>query len=224
VLYLVALGTVFLTAVYMSRLFFLAFTGAPRGPARAHESPPVMTVPLVILAVFAAGLGFLGIPAFLDPLAHPAGLDIGILLLSNGLAVAGILFALLAFGPWRRVSAGAPARRPGPVYSVLARKFYIDELYMFLIRGIYFTLTAAIAWFDRHVVDGTVNLVGGASKMGGALLRRTLAGKMQGYALIVTGGALVALLVLLALGLGLFGPGLLGPGLLGGLFPGGAGR
>jgi len=228
VLYFVALGTVFLTAVYMSRLFFLAFTGAPRGPARAHESPPVMTVPLVILAVFAAGLGFLGVPAFLDPLSRPAGLDIGILLLSNGLAVAGIFVALLAFGPWRRVQ--SEVLRPGPVYSLLANKFYIDEMYLFLIRGLFFSLTAAIAWFDRHVVDGMVNLVGGASKMGGALLRRTLVGKIQGYALIVTGGVLVVLVVLLALGLGLFGPGLwpalfgqgpFGPGLLG---PGGAGK
>ena len=100
---------------------------------------------------------------------------------------------------------------------------------MLLIRGLYFTLTAAIAWFDRHVVDGTVNLVGGTSKRGGAILRRTLGGKMQGYALIVTGGALVALVVLLALGLGLFGPGFFGPGstggILGGLFgSGGAGK
>ena len=69
-----------------------------------------------------------------------------------------------------------------------------------------------------------VNLVGGTSKWGGALLRRTLVGKVQGYALIVTGGALVALVVLLALGLGLLGPGLLGTGLFGGLFPGGAGK
>jgi NADH-quinone oxidoreductase subunit L len=217
VLYLVALGTVFLTAVYMSRLFFLAFTGVPRGTATAHESPAVMTVPLVMLAVLAAGLGFAGVPAFLDPLARPAGLDIGTLLLSNGLAAAGILVAFFAFGPRRR--AQTEPRRPGPVYSLLANKFYIDELYLFLIRGLYFTLTAAVAWFDRHVVDGMVNLVGGASRKGGALLRRTLAGKVQGYALIVTAGALVALVALLAMGIGLFGP---GP--FGGAFPGGAGK
>ncbi len=109
--------------------------------------------------------------------------------------------------------------RPGPVYSLLANKFYIDELYLLLIRGLYFTLTAAVAWFDRHVVDGMVNLAGGASKKGGALLRRTLAGKVQGYALIVTAGVLVALVALLAMGIGLFGP---GP--FGGAFPGGAGK
>jgi NADH-quinone oxidoreductase subunit L len=203
VLYVVALATVFLTALYMSRLFFLAFTGSPRAGAgeHAHESPPVMTVPLVILAVLAAGLGFVAIPAFVDPQVRPAGLDVGVLLLSTGLAVAGILVSLLVFGPWRKVSVEAP-RHPGPVYTVLANKFYIDELYMLLIRGLFFSVTTAIAWFDRHVVDGTVNLVAGASKRGGALLRRTLVGKVQGYALIITGGALVALVVLLALRLG----------------------
>jgi NADH-quinone oxidoreductase subunit L len=232
VLFVVALGTVFLTAVYMSRLFFLVFTGNERsgrtpavghdpGPAHSlpHESPPVMTVPLLVLAVLAAGLGVLGTPwtgsgihGLLDPSApRPAGLDLGLLLLSNGLAAAGILLSLALF---RRGPAAQPARRPliGPLYTVLANKFYVDELYLLLIRALFLTVTVAVAWFDRHVVDGMVNLVGGASKEGGALLRRTLSGKMQGYALIVMCGVLVVLAVLLAAGLGLWGPAMLGPG------------
>jgi NADH-quinone oxidoreductase subunit L len=225
VLYAVALGTVFLTAVYMSRLFFLVFTGDERSGAKAHESPPVMTAPMVILAILAAGLGALAIPQFLVPTAGRPALDIGLLLISNGLAAAGILLSFFLFGRGVPSPAGT-VRRAGPVYTVLANKFYIDELYLLVIRGLYFTLTAAIAWFDRHVVDGAVNLVGGASKKGGALLRRTLAGKVQGYALIVTGGVLVALALLLAAGLGLFGPGLFGAGPVGTgpLGPGGAGR
>ena len=216
VLYAVALGTVLLTAVYMSRLFFLVFTGDERSGAHAHESPPVMTAPMVVLAVLAAGLGALAIPRFLAPSAERPALDIGLLLISNGLAAAGILLSFFLFGRKAPVPAET-VRRRGPVYSLLANKFYVDELYLLLIRGLYFTLTAAIAWFDRHVVDGTVNLVGGASKRGGALLRRTLAGKVQGYALIVTGGVLLALALLLAAGLGLFGPspfGVGGPGSL----------
>jgi NADH-quinone oxidoreductase subunit L len=226
VLYMVALGTVFLTAVYMSRLFFMAFTGASRGEG-AHESPAIMTVPLLILAVLAAGLGMLGSPwvgrgihGLLDPAAPRPVLNMGILVLSNGLAAAGILLALVLFGG-RAGARAAHARKAGPLYSLLANKFYIDELYLLLIRALFFSLTTAVAWFDRHIVDGTVNLVGGASKMGGALLRRTLSGKIQGYALIITCGALAALAILLAAGLGLFGAWLTGPGILG---PGGAGR
>ncbi|MGA2640046.1 MAG: NADH-quinone oxidoreductase subunit L [Spirochaetia bacterium] len=213
VLYVVALGTVFLTAVYMSRLFFLVFTGALRkdaagSPHDARESPVVMTAPLLILALLAAGLGILGSPwvgggihDLLDPNAPRPILDIGLLLLSNGLAAAGIL---LAFGLFGRGAASrtAPDRPRGPVYALLAHGFYIDELYLFLIRALFFSLTAAVAWFDRHVVDGTVNLVGGASKKGGTLLRRTLGGKVQGYALIITCGLLAALAILIAAGAG----------------------
>ena len=189
----------------MSRLFFLVFTGDERSGAHTHESPPVMTAPMVVLAVFAAGLGALAIPRFLAPSAERPALDIGLLLISNGLAAAGILLAFILFR--RRAPAlEGTARRAGPVYTLLVNKFYIDELYLLVIRGLYFTLAAVIAWFDRHVVDGAVNLVGSASTRGGALLRRTLAGKVQGYALIVTGGVLLALALLLAAGLGLFGP------------------
>ena len=218
VLYVIALGTVFLTAVYMSRLYFRVFAGTLRKDASPHESPAVMTVPLLILALFAAGLGILGSPwvgrgihGLLDPSAPRPVLDIGILVLSNGLAAAGILLSLVLFGRGR-ASEAAQGRRPGPLYSLLAHKFYIDELYLLLIRALFFSLTAAVAWFDRHVVDGTVNLVGGASKNGGELLRRTLAGKVQGYALIITCGVLAALALLFAASLGLLGPWLLGPG------------
>jgi len=211
--YAAALGTVFLTALYMSRLFFLAFTGAPRGEQAPHESPAVMTVPMIILAALAIGLGVIGSPlavrgieGFLDPASPRPALDIGMLLLSNGLAAAGIMVALAVFGPWR--TPASLSRRPsGPFHAVLANKFYIDELYMLVIRGLYFTLTRVIAWFDRHVVDGMVNLVGGASTRGGTLLRRTVGGKVQGYALMVTGGTLAVLVLLLLAGLGVFGQG-----------------
>ena len=59
-LYAMAMATVFLTAFYMSRVFFVAFTGKAREAIRAHESPPVMTIPLLILAILAAFLGFGG--------------------------------------------------------------------------------------------------------------------------------------------------------------------
>jgi NADH-quinone oxidoreductase subunit L len=228
VLFAAALGTVFLTATYMSRLFFLAFGGASRasepepgaahgpgaapGPAHPHESPAVMTVPMIVLAVLAAGLGAIGIPrlggtlhAFLDPASAPASLDLGMALLSTGLAVAGLLAGWGAARSAARSTAG-PARAPGFLYRLLANKFYIDELYGLLVRGILYAITGGVAWFDRHVVDGAVNLVGGTSKRAGALLRRTVPGKVQLYALVVAGGMLAAL-VLLAARLGLLGPG-----------------
>jgi NADH-quinone oxidoreductase subunit L len=208
-LYAVAMVTVFLTAFYMARLFFVVFTGPAREDLHAHESPRVMTVPLMILAVLAAGLGFAGSPwlgrdihTLLERLVpRPAGLDLPLLLGSNGLAAAGILVAFLVY---RR---GAITREPlaralGPVHAALANKLWVDELYMLVIRGLFFTATAAIAWFDRHVVDGTVNLVGAVSRGGGELLRRTVTGRVQGYALIIFCGVLAALGVVLVIGVG----------------------
>ena len=211
--YVASLVTVFLTALYMSRLFFLAFTGASRGAQAHHESPAVMTVPMIILAAVSVLLGLIGSPlvargiqGFLEPSAPRPSLDLGLLLLSNGLALAGILVSLAVFGPWRRPASLARAPSGFP-YRVLANRFYVDELYLLVIRGVYLGLTRVIAWFDRHVVDGAVNVVGGASTRGGALLRRTIGGKVQGYALIVTGGTLAVLVLLLLAGLGVFGGG-----------------
>jgi NADH-quinone oxidoreductase subunit L len=236
-LYAVAMITVFLTAFYMSRVFFVVFTGKPRGEGahaagaeahaahHAHESPRVMTIPLIILAVLAAGLGLVGSPwlahdihSFLEPaVARPAGIDLSLLLQSNALALAGILAAFLVYG---RKPAADPLRHLGPVYTALSRKLWVDELYMLAIRGLFFTTTKAIAWFDRHVVDGIVNLVGAVSQGGGALLRRTVTGKVQGYALIILCGLLVTLALLLAFGgLSIGGP---GRTILGGIALGGA--
>ncbi len=206
-LFTVAMVTVFLTAFYMARIFFVTFTGKAREETHAHESPRVMTIPLVILAVLAAGLGFAGSPwlardihSFLEPsAARSLGLDVPLLLQSNGLALAGILLAMLLYA--RKGAATDPLRRVmGPLYIALSRKLWVDELYMLIIRGLFFTATTVVAWFDRHVVDGAVNLVGAASRAGGAVLRRTVAGKVQGYALIILCGIALALVFLLTFG------------------------
>ncbi|HET6484848.1 MAG TPA: NADH-quinone oxidoreductase subunit L [Spirochaetia bacterium] len=201
-LYVVALVTVFLTAFYMARVFFVVFSG-PSAP-HAHESPAVMTIPMIVLGLLAIGLGAIGLPwlsrdihTFLAPTApRPSGLDLAVLLESTTLATAGIILALLFYG-LRLVKPESLRRAAGPAYTVLARKFYIDELYLLVIRGLFFAVTEAIAWFDRHVVDGAVNLVGAASLRGGGALRKSVSGKVQGYALIVVCGVTVTLVVLL---------------------------
>ena len=205
-LYVMALVTVFLTAFYMSRVFFVVFTGKSREEHHGHESPPVMTIPLVILAILAAVLGFVGSPwlakdihTFLEPtVARATEINISMLLQSNGLAIAGILSAYLVY---KRSSATDPLRRMlGPIHTALAHRLYVDEFYMLIIRGAFFTTGVAVAWFDRHVVDGVVNLVGGASQAGGAALRKTLTGKVQSYALIVLCAVAAALTFLLVRG------------------------
>jgi NADH-quinone oxidoreductase subunit L len=209
-LYIVSLVTVFLTAFYMSRVFFVAFTGAPRGDVHAHESPRVMTVPLAILSVFALGLGVIALPWLgkdiytflsLDGLERPGGLNISILLQSDILAIAGILAAFLVY----RVKLVRPETirtRAGFLYTIVANKFYIDEFYMLLINGLFLTGTRVVAWFDRHVVDGAVNVAGFLSRRTGDALRLTVTGKVQNYALVIFGGVAAALVVALIVILG----------------------
>ena len=190
-LYAMAMVTVFLTAFYMSRVFFVAFTGKAREAIRRTESPPVMTIPLLILAILAAFLGFAGSPwlskdihAFLEPLAaRQAGIDLSMLLQSNGLALAGILaaFLLLPAQPGDGPASPPRSRAHRPRAQALRRRVLSADHP----RAPSSPRPSAVASFDRHVVDGTVNLVGGVSRAGGGVLRRTSTGKVQSYALIV---------------------------------------
>jgi NADH-quinone oxidoreductase subunit L len=169
-----------------------------------------MTVPLIILSIFALGLGVIALPwlgkdiyTFLDfdGLERPGGLNLSILLQSDILAVAGILAAFLLYG-LKLVRPETIRKRAGFLYTVVANKFYVDELYMLLIRGLFLTVTRVVAWFDRKVVDGAVNVVGFLSKRSGDALRLTVTGKVQNYALVIFGGAVAALAVALVLTLG----------------------
>jgi NADH-quinone oxidoreductase subunit L len=211
-LYITAIGTVFLTSFYMARVFFLAFSGAPRGETYAHESPPAMTVPLMILAVFSLGLGVLALPWLgkdiytflsLGGQERPGGFNLRVFLQSDILAIAGIAAAFLVY-VLKIVKPETLRKKSGFLYTVLANKFYIDEFYMLLINGMFFTVTRAIAWFDRHAVDAAVNLVGYLVKRGGEVFRRTMTGKVGNYVFVIFCGAVLALAAFLLVNSGAF--------------------
>src|SRR5229473_2139559 len=135
VLGLIALFTAGLTAFYMFRLFFIAFgwEWLPDDPRHLHEAPPVQTVPVIILAGFAAIGGYIGLGGFLQPVlgktaeASPAEF-VGLAAVTTVVALAGFLLAyrLYARDP---AAAAAITARVRPVYTVLWRKYYVDELY-----------------------------------------------------------------------------------------------
>ncbi|MFP4466842.1 MAG: NADH-quinone oxidoreductase subunit L [Candidatus Goldiibacteriota bacterium] len=208
-LYYAAAFTAFLTAFYMFRLYFLAFMGKPRDREvydRAHESPLVMTVPLMILAVMSVFGGFWGAPAgtpflpemknsiyaflYYGSMPHIPHFHMNVALISSGIAVSGILLAVVMY--WKKIIDPEKIRKmSGPVYTLLYNKYFIDELYMFIIRNVLFRLSLAVKWFDRHVVDGLVNLSAFACRWGGAKLRKTVTGSLQNYALAAFGGFVV---------------------------------
>ncbi len=181
------MGTIaaFITAFYMTRQVCLTFFGEPREPEiHAHESPAVMYVPLIILAIGAALLGFLGVPedfpvlgplignrieAFLGEQFHHwryvhlphVQFNATVMLISVGMALGGIGVGYLAYGR-KPLLAGQrdPLERMGVVWTVLRNKYYIDEIYRgTVIRGS-IAFSKMCARFDLAVIDGIVNLIG----------------------------------------------------------------
>ncbi len=161
----VLLLTSALTAFYMFRLFFLTFLGSPRGHHHAHESPSVMVIPLVLLAVGAACAGLPGSPwmgyAF-QQFLHvrvPEGMDWPLASLALTGATLGIITA--ALGYLKQVRPAMPPILKG-WYVLASQKYYIDELYQRAMITPWMGMTRALAWFDANVIDGAVNGAGRA--------------------------------------------------------------
>jgi NADH-quinone oxidoreductase subunit L len=199
VLYYTAIITAFMTAFYMFRLWILTFLGEQHDPdSHAHESPAVMTVPLMILAFMSVVAGFAGAPGlpknvfsflyFGEP--HEVEFNLGIAVRSNIVALCGIGLAFLIYG-LKVIKAETMKKITGPLYVLSKNKFFVDEIYLSVIETVFFTLTEAVKWFDRHVVDGTVNLFSFLTRWSGIKLRYTMTGKVQNYALIIFAGLLI---------------------------------
>ena len=223
ILYGMSLFTAFLTAFYTFRAVFMTFTGPTRVPdeaghhhhgqagSAAHESPPVMTIPLVILAVAAtiSGWWLFSTHALADFLAAtpslaaksvaatatPHAFHLDLALQGSFVAVAGIVLA--AVGHLGRRSDGPQMERfLGPLETLFGQKFFLDELYAaVVVKPLEFVALVA-AWFDRFVVDGLVDGVGRLPLGLGAILRRLQSGLVQRYAVA---GAIGTLLIVLAL-------------------------
>jgi NADH-quinone oxidoreductase subunit L len=170
-----------LTAFYTMRQITLTFLGEPRTPAAEHasETPWTMTLPLVILSVFAIGAGWVGIPQdFLGLSLPPSWFHgfVGASLLQEPAAVTfnfvplltSLVVSLGGLGAgwlvYRNVAAGEadPLQRPlGPLYGFLKNKWYFDELYTFVfIRPlVWFSEVFVSVWMDRIVIDGALHQV-----------------------------------------------------------------
>jgi len=200
-----------LTAFYMFRIYFVTFCGKHRTAAagHAHEAPAVMWVPLAILAVLSCVAGFVPMGEFVsigEPLEHEAGISIfGLATIEPMIAIPATLVALFGIGMAWYFYAGDTNRAAraaaafGGVYRTIKQKFYVDEVYLFITKSIVFQFVARpIAWFDRHVVDGGVNVSAGMTKLAGSTFRHAQTGQVQTYGVWYVGGAMFILLVLWA--------------------------
>jgi len=201
-----------LTAFYMTRLFILTFHGPKRWTKdidHPHESPPVMTIPLILLAfgsVFSGWLLSTSVKDWLTPvfegtperLATPHLSELTVTLLTIGDTVVGGLLAWLLF----RKGTAEVQQPAGPVVTAARHNLYTDAINeaVFEKPGTY--LTRALVYFDNKGLDGLVNGLAAMVGGGSGRLRRAQTGFVRSYALSMLGGALLVAIAFLVVRLG----------------------
>ena len=196
VLAAIGLFVAFLTAFYTGRLFCMTFLGECRAPEdvkhHIHESPPVMTLPLVVLAVLAAAGGFLDVPGLLGGEAE-AHAPLAFMLLATALAAGGLGLAWALYVRWPDVPVLA-ADRLGALYRLVRDKFRVDELYdATAVRLVFAAAEVSAQRIDPQLIDGAVNGAGRVVAATSGAWRRFQTGNVQHYALSFLAGALVLL-------------------------------
>jgi len=222
-----ALITVFLTAFYMFRVIFLTFHGEYRGGAKGdgkdhhhiHESPWIMVAPLVFLAFMAVVAGWWNLNgAFSEFMGHEGeavGGGIGALVTIfqhtvEGVPLPAISFAVALFGIFsayvvynrKWITAESLGWLFGPLYTLIYRKYYFDELYekiiikILMIRGLF----TGFSLFDSKGVDGVVNGAGTIVASGGRAIRRAQTGQLQLYGLFIGIGVAIIILAVYLFG------------------------
>ena len=214
VLWALGAAGAFLTSLYMGRLIWYTFAGTYRGgdPHTAahgaaghggpHESPAVMVVPLAILAVFAVFLGWVGAESLGNPFerfihfpgVEPVPPNFGLLLLSIAIAVAGWA-AAAAIYVWRIVPSESLRRAMPWAYTLLMRRYFVDDIYAWVFLGLGGLVMRLAGLFDRYIVDGLVNLVGWLARQVGLGLRYIQTGREETYLLLVFLGVVVIVVV-----------------------------
>jgi NADH-quinone oxidoreductase subunit L len=198
-IYYIALATSGMTAFYMFRLYFSIFWNKETQvhTEHHHKGSLAMSLPLIALAIGAAFAGFIHFGEFVSSNGQPlkshfnpvfsiAPVTLGII----GIAIAWVLYKKQNDRPEKIANALSA------LYRAAYRKFYIDEIYLFITKKVLFNLVGRpAAWFDRNVVDGMVNATGSATATLSARIKKIQSGKVQAYAIYTLAGV-IALAVL----------------------------
>jgi NADH-quinone oxidoreductase subunit L len=200
----ITLAIVFFSALYMARVTCLVFWGeSKRYSRRVHESPMVMLIPMILLAVGAFGSGFLvmgvagydGFISFLTMGDHHFEFNIILSVVSMLIAVGGFGTGYAVYGR-NAIATERLIERYGSLHRLLVNKFYIDNIYQWIIDKWVLASAGFVAVFDRSVVndivvDGTADTV----RKSGFRIRYLETGMVYNYALSMVIGALVVILL-----------------------------
>jgi len=208
IVYGIALFTAALTSFYMFRLYFNIFwSKEARASNHAHdahghdnhdahdhhgEGPWVMKLPLIILAACAVGVGFIPFSQLVtsDGKALETHIDIVFSIAPVALSVLAILLAA-SFYKNKNEKSDKIASAFGGLYTAAHKKFYVDELYIFMTKKIIFPFIGQpIAWADRNIVDGFLLLLAKITLKISEEIKGIQSGKVQNYAMYFFGGIL----------------------------------
>ncbi len=185
-----ALFTSFLTVYYSFRLLFVLLFSKPTGEVHAHPGPfflkYAMAKPLISLAVISLFVGALGTPLFGSRILHWLGgheshMNLGLIATTAALIIAGAALAFMQFKNPEAALIKLDADK-GFVKNILENRFYIDDLYEFLVEKISHKIAGLFDWFDRKVINGLmVNQTAYSVMRLGRVISRLQDGLLQDY-------------------------------------------
>ena len=182
-----------LTAFYMFRLYFSVFWGKDRHYHHTpHESPLVMTIPLMFLAVASIFAGYLPFTELVtsDRIGFESEMNYAVAIPSILIGFLGIAIAWILYKKESEVPAKM-AKGWGILYTATYNKFYFDEIYLFVTKKIIFNyISRPIAWFDRHIIDGFMVGIGLVTEKISYQIKGMQSGQLQHYAFMFVAGTL----------------------------------
>lgn len=194
-----------MTAFYMFRLYYGIFWGTENKELHAehvpHESPLAMTFPLMFLAAITIVCGWLlpfGHLVSSNGHAYDIHLDTQVAVTSIIVALVAIALATWMYARDRQPVADMLARRFSTLHRAAYKRFYMDEIWLFITKKIIFhCVSTPLAWFDRHVIDQFMNFMAWATNASGESVQPIQSGKVQSYAIWFMGGIVVLTMILL---------------------------
>ncbi len=197
-IYFIGVFVAGLTAFYMFRLYFGIFWGKETKYVHIpHESPKSMTIPMVFLAFMSIAAGYIHFSEYVtaDRKSFEAHLNYPLAAVAVGVGVLGIFLAFL-FYKKESLLPDKFSHAFGNLYKWAYHKFYFDELYLFVTKQIIFKrISTPFAWFDRHIVDGAMNLIGNSTVATSKSIKGLQSGKVQDYAFAFVAGVVILAMI-----------------------------